>query len=57
MKWIKKLYRKIEETNKEVGEALEQCSFKKGLRAGMNLAQYGNQYFDRNQPWILTKNR
>jgi methionyl-tRNA synthetase len=46
---------KIEETQKEVGEALEQCSFKKGLRAVMNLAQFGNVYFDHNQPWTLLK--
>jgi methionyl-tRNA synthetase len=46
---------KINDAYKEVGEALEQCSFKKGLRAAMNLAQYGNVYFDRNQPWMLLK--
>lgn len=46
---------KIQNAHKEVGEALDQCSFKKGLRAAMNLAQYGNVYFDRNQPWILLK--
>jgi methionyl-tRNA synthetase len=46
---------KIKETYKEVGDALEQCSFKKGLRAAMNLAQYGNVYFDHNQPWALLK--
>ncbi|MBN1860934.1 MAG: methionine--tRNA ligase [Candidatus Thermoplasmatota archaeon] len=46
---------KIQETHSEVGDALEQCSFKKGLRAVMNLAQYGNVYFDHNQPWVLIK--
>jgi methionyl-tRNA synthetase len=46
---------KINEAYKEISEALEQCSFKKGLRAAMNLAQYGNVYFDRNQPWTLLK--
>jgi len=46
---------KIQETHKEVGEALNHFSFKKGLRAVMNLAQYGNVYFDRNQPWMLVK--
>jgi methionyl-tRNA synthetase len=46
---------KIQETTKEVETALEQCSFKKGLRAVMNLAQYGNVYFDHNQPWVLLK--
>jgi methionyl-tRNA synthetase len=46
---------KIQQTHKEVGEALEQCAFKKGLRTVMNLAQYGNVYFDHNQPWVLLK--
>ncbi|MFA5103251.1 MAG: methionine--tRNA ligase [Candidatus Thermoplasmatota archaeon] len=47
---------KIQQTHEEVTAALEQCAFKKGLRAVMNLAQYGNVYFDHNQPWILLKN-
>jgi methionyl-tRNA synthetase len=51
----KEALQKIEETSKEIAESLEQCSFKKGLRAAMNLAQYGNVYFDRNQPWNLLK--
>ena len=46
---------KIQETSKEVEAAIEHCSFKKGLRAVMNLAQYGNVYFDHNQPWVLLK--
>lgn len=45
----------IQDAHKEVGKALTQCSFKKGLRAVMNLAQYGNVYFDHTQPWILIK--
>jgi methionyl-tRNA synthetase len=46
---------KITDTFTEVGDAVEHCSFKKGLRAAMNLAQFGNVYFDRNQPWTLLK--
>ena len=46
---------KIQETLKEVESSLQQCNFKKGLRAVMNLAQYGNVYFDHNQPWVLLK--
>jgi len=45
----------IHDTHREVGEALTQCAFKKGLRTVMNLAQYGNVYFDHTQPWILLK--
>ncbi len=47
---------KIKEAENKVADALEACSFKKGLREAMNLAQYGNYYFDKNQPWVLIKN-
>ncbi len=46
---------KIKDTAKNVSDALETCSFKKGLRAAMNLAQHGNYYFDQTQPWALVK--
>ena len=46
---------KIKDTLHEVGGSIHDCSFKKGLRAAMNLAQFGNQYFDKNQPWALLK--
>jgi methionyl-tRNA synthetase len=52
----KKAVKKIEEATKEVEKALEKCNFKQGLRAGMNLAQFGNYYFDQKQPWNLVKN-
>jgi len=51
----KEALQKIEETGKEIQDSIEHCSFKKGLRAAMNLAQFGNVYFDRNQPWTLLK--
>ena len=51
----KQALQRIHDTHREVGDALAQCSFKKGLRAVMNLAQYGNVYFDHNQPWVLVK--
>ncbi len=47
--------KKIEEAAEEVSGALGKCNFKIGLRAAMNLAQFGNQYFDQNQPWKLVK--
>ena len=46
---------KIEEIDNEVSNCIMNCNFKKGLRAAMNLAQYGNYYFDKNQPWSLIK--
>ena len=46
---------KINETSDEVSKYLDKCEFKKGLRTAMNLAQYGNVYFDKNQPWALVK--
>ncbi len=51
----KQAIQKIKETLKEVGDSIELCSFKKGLRAAMNLAQFGNYYFDQKQPWSLIK--
>ena len=51
----KKAIKKIEEATKEVSDAISKCSFKKGLRAAMNLAQFGNYYFDQKQPWSLVK--
>jgi len=51
----KNAIKKIEKTSKEVLEALEKCQFKKGLRSAMSLAQFGNQYFNQNQPWKLVK--
>jgi len=47
--------KKIEEAYIEVGNSIDHCKFKKGLRAAMNLAQFGNVYFDQNQPWKLVK--
>ncbi|RLF36789.1 MAG: methionine--tRNA ligase [Thermoplasmata archaeon] len=52
----KEALEKIKETSMKVSEAIEKCSFKKGLRAAMNLAQFGNFYFDQKQPWNLVKN-
>ncbi len=48
-------FKKIQETSQEVSDAISACMFKKGLRAAMNLAQFGNVYFDQNKPWVLIK--
>ena len=47
--------RRIKETSKSVIASLSNCSFKKGLREVMSLAQFGNVYFDQQQPWALIK--
>ncbi len=52
----KKTFIKIEEVLKDISKSIENCSFKQGLRTAMNLAQYGNFYFDQKQPWNLIKN-
>lgn len=46
---------KIKNSLDEIGELVNHCSFKKGLRVAMNLAQFGNVYFDSHQPWKLIK--
>lgn len=44
---------KIKDTSKEVYDLLSECHFKQALKAAMALAQFGNQFFDQNQPWKL----
>lgn len=46
---------KIENIHREVGENLEKCEFKKGLKKAMSLAHLGNVYFNNMQPWHLIK--
>ena len=52
----KEALEKIKETSKEISGYLDKFEFKKGLRAAMSLAQFGNFYFDQKQPWALVKN-
>jgi len=52
----KEAVERIKETSKKVSNHLEKCEFKKGLRTAMDLAQFGNYYFDQKQPWNLIKN-
>jgi methionyl-tRNA synthetase len=51
----KKTLEKISETSVIIKESINKCNFKKGLRNAMNLAQYGNYYFDQKKPWKLIK--
>lgn len=44
---------RICESAKEVREALARCEFRRALKAIMDLAQFGNQYFDAVAPWSL----
>jgi methionyl-tRNA synthetase len=46
---------RIKEAQQRVGDSIKNCHFKQGLREAMNLAQYGNVYFDHEQPWSLIK--
>ena len=46
---------KLTEAQATVNTHLVNCHFKKGLRAAMALAQFGNYYFDQTQPWTLIK--
>ena len=45
----------IEKTKAEVLRALDEYEFKKIVDAVMNLANYGNSYFQREEPWHLIK--
>ncbi|MBD3337094.1 MAG: methionine--tRNA ligase [Candidatus Eisenbacteria bacterium] len=46
---------RIGSAGREVAGLLEVCNFRRALRAVMNLAQAGNQYFDKKAPWALIK--
>ena len=45
----------IERAKAEVSSDLENCEFKRALKSIMDLAQYGNRYFDGVGPWSLIK--
>jgi len=44
---------RISEAEKEVRDALSRCEFRRALKGVMDLAQFGNQYFDSVAPWSL----
>ena len=44
---------RISEAEKDVKAALQACEFRKALKGVMDLAQFGNQYFDSVAPWSL----
>ncbi|OGS41648.1 MAG: methionine--tRNA ligase [Euryarchaeota archaeon RBG_16_62_10] len=44
---------RIAEAEKEVASALTVCEFRRALKGIMDLAQFGNQYFDAVAPWSL----
>ena len=45
----------IEAAQKQVAADLEVCEFKRALKSVMDLAQFGNRYFDSVGPWALIK--
>ncbi|HJX04999.1 MAG TPA: methionine--tRNA ligase [Thermoplasmata archaeon] len=44
---------RISASSEEYLSALSGCEFRKGLKVTMDLAQFGNQYFDSVAPWSL----
>ncbi len=45
----------IEKALNEVGQHLEKCEFKRGIKRAMELARFGNQYLDAKAPWKQLK--
>jgi len=45
----------IRSTLEEYEECLSKCDFKKAIRAVMELARFGNRYFDSMKPWALVR--
>ncbi|NJD76293.1 MAG: methionine--tRNA ligase [Candidatus Methanoperedens sp.] len=51
----KEIFEKIESTINSILSAFDEYEFKKATDAMMELAQYGNAYFQSNEPWQLVK--
>ncbi len=51
----KSMVRRIEEQWRKVGTNLDYVHFKDSLREVMQLARFGNQYFDQKAPWDLLR--
>ncbi len=45
----------IEDSVRSVGDAIEECRFKDGLRALLKLSREGNRYFNERAPWTEYK--
>lgn len=45
----------IEKALGEYNQCLANCDFKKGIKVVMDLAHFGNRYFDSVKPWALVK--
>lgn len=53
--WKDEVEQHIDKAKKELSESIECCKFKQGLKAFMDLARYGNQFFDAVEPWALLR--
>lgn len=51
----KEAVEKIKAQIEEASLFIEKCEFKKALKSVMELAHYGNRYFDSRAPWALLK--
>jgi methionyl-tRNA synthetase len=50
-----KVMPEIEKAFNEYNEHMENCDLKKAIKTIMELARYGNRYFDSGKPWALVK--
>ena len=51
----KEIIEKSEKALEEVGESISKRKFRESLNKLMNLARFGNQYLDKNEPWKKIK--
>jgi methionyl-tRNA synthetase len=49
------VFKQIESARDAYQKAVGNCDFKLGLKAFMDLARFGNQYFDSAEPWALLR--
>lgn len=52
----KKALEELKKREKLIIENIENCKFKRGMKEIMELAKFGNKYFDEKAPWNLIKN-
>jgi methionyl-tRNA synthetase len=51
----KEVLDEIDRSFAEYSDCLSHCDFKKGIKTVMDLARFGNKYFDTKKPWSLVK--
>lgn len=55
VEWRAEVEAQLGKTAEEYSKAVDGCNFKLGLKVVMDLARFGNQFFDSVEPWALLR--